>query len=309
MKHNFLLTRRLLWVFLLFFWGGVTSQAFAAVEGSASNNTCQSAQDLGAVSLPFILDGNLDGAVNPDIDFYRITGTPGSYITVNLQGVDSQKGTLQDPHLGVFNSSCQLVQTGSDNSVTNSRDPKIRVLVPNDGIIILASTQCCDTEFNLGGNGTYQFSMQALGTINSISGRMVSASTGLPVPGAPDLTWIELAYVGIDPLIPVQVFPDSSGKFTITSETFGQPLPIGNYQITAMTSDISDFDPGETISFSVTQQGQSFNVGDIGLIELPRFSVKSVSGRVIDAVTGNALRGNLEPFVFVTLYQCRENFQ
>jgi hypothetical protein len=177
MKHNFLLTRRFLWVFLLFFWGGVTSQAFAAVEGSAPNNTCASAQDLGAIALPFILDGNLDGAVVPDVDYFKITGTPGSYITVNLQGVDSQKGTLQDPHLGVFDSSCQLpaVQIGSDNSATNSRDPKIRILFPNDGVIILATTQCCDSDFNVGGNGSYQFSMQALGTINSISGRMVSA--------------------------------------------------------------------------------------------------------------------------------------
>jgi hypothetical protein len=132
----------------------------------------------------------------------------------------------------------------------------------------------------------------------------VSASTGLPVPGDPRTALgINLEYVGIDPVIGVQVFPDSSGLFTITS-IFGQPLPIGNYRVTANASDATDFDTGETISFSVTQQGQSFNVGDVGLIELPSFSVKSISGRVIDAITGKALKGNMEPFVSVLLIKC-----
>src|SRR4029079_14058694 len=39
------------------------------------NTSCQTAQDAGAVSGPFVMDGNLDSSGAPDVDFFRFSGT------------------------------------------------------------------------------------------------------------------------------------------------------------------------------------------------------------------------------------------
>src|SRR5689334_1499246 len=80
------------------------------------NNTCTIAQDVGAVSLPFSLNGSLDTPpATPDVDFFRFTVTPSATVQVDLEGQATGKGTLPDPLVGVFSSSCASLAV-DDNS-------------------------------------------------------------------------------------------------------------------------------------------------------------------------------------------------
>jgi hypothetical protein len=54
--------------------------------------------------------------------------------------------------------------------------------IPADGLFVLAATLCCDNEFLGGGLGTYRLSLTSLLVIGSISGRVVDALTGTPLP-------------------------------------------------------------------------------------------------------------------------------
>jgi Tol biopolymer transport system component len=123
---------------------------------------CVAAQDFGAATLPFALDGSLDGFPLPggDVDFLRFTGTPNTAVRVDLEGQATGKGTLSDPFLGLFDSGCNLITTSDDNGVNlNSR---LTATIPSDGVYILAVTACCDGGFNQGGNGTYQLNIQQI---------------------------------------------------------------------------------------------------------------------------------------------------
>jgi hypothetical protein len=72
--------------------------------------TCFTAQDVGPVALPFTLEGGLIPTIQTpmDIDFFRFTDTPGSIVRVDLEGQDTEQGTLEDPLLGAWDSACNL---------------------------------------------------------------------------------------------------------------------------------------------------------------------------------------------------------
>jgi len=126
------------------------------------NNVCLAPQDLGAVTLPFSLDGSLDGSPLPsgDVDFLRFTGTPNTAVRVDLEGQATGKGTLGDPVLGFFDSGCNLIAINDDNgSTANSR---LAVTIPSDGVYIMAVTRFPDFGFDQGGTGTYQLNIQAI---------------------------------------------------------------------------------------------------------------------------------------------------
>ena len=137
----------------------------ASVQGPdvEPNNTCPTAQGLGAIALPFTLNGSLDGSPLPgggDVDFVRFTGAPNTAVRVDLEGQSTGQGTLGDPFLGWFDAGCNLIATNDDNGSTlNSR---LVVTIPNDGVVILAVTRCCDGGFDQGGTGTYQLNIQAI---------------------------------------------------------------------------------------------------------------------------------------------------
>ena len=52
------------------------------------NNVCSAPQNLGTVTLPFTIDGSLDGSPLPtgDVDFFRVAGTPNAAVRVDLEG-------------------------------------------------------------------------------------------------------------------------------------------------------------------------------------------------------------------------------
>lgn len=137
----------------------------ASVQGPdvEPNTTCSTALDFGGIVLPFTLNGSLDGSPLPgggDVDFVRFTGTPNAAARVDLEGQATGQGTLSDPFLGWFDSGCNFLAYDDDNGEgVNSR---LTITIPNDGVVILAVTRCCDFSFDQGGNGTYQLNIQAI---------------------------------------------------------------------------------------------------------------------------------------------------
>jgi hypothetical protein len=151
------------WTLAVLVLGGVLG-LFPSVYGQGveqePNHPCPAAQAFGAVSLPFAVDGSLDSTPDsPDLDFLSFTGTPGAAVRVDLEGAATGSGTLPDPYLGFFDSTCQLVAANDDYQSLNSR---LLLTVPADGIFILGATQCCDSEFLGGGLGTYRMTIAPL---------------------------------------------------------------------------------------------------------------------------------------------------
>jgi hypothetical protein len=116
---------------------GNIPMTFAQNTEVEPNHPCPTAQDFGAVALPFTLDGSLDSTPeSPDVDFFRFTGTPGSVVRVDLEGQATGKGTLGDPFLGFFDAGCNLIASNDDSGGTlNSR---LVLTIPADGVFILA---------------------------------------------------------------------------------------------------------------------------------------------------------------------------
>ena len=128
------------------------SLAFGQGTDVEPNNTCASAQDLGAIDPGFTVEGSLDGA---DVDYFRFTGVPNAEITVDYEGEATGKGTLSDPLLGLFDSSCNLIDLNDDNG--DNLNSRLTFPVPADGIFILAATSFEDFGFTGDGccSGSY----------------------------------------------------------------------------------------------------------------------------------------------------------
>src|SRR5688572_19639814 len=163
--------------------GGVLANVRpASAQETEPNDPCSAAQDVGDVALPFTLSGSLDSTeADPDVDFFLFSGAPGSVLRVDLEGSATGKGTLDDPLLGFFDSGCNLINLNDDSGGTlNSR---LAVTIPDDGIFILAASAFPDFEFLGGGVGTYEITVAPFLAIGSISGRVVDALSGDPLPG------------------------------------------------------------------------------------------------------------------------------
>jgi hypothetical protein len=232
------------------------------------NNSCQAAQDVGNVSEPFVLDGNLDSSQAPDIDFFQFTGTPGLSVTVDHEGQDTGSGTLSDPLLGFFDSNCNLVAFNDDTVGLNSQ---LVITVPQDGVFIFAATSYPDFGFTGGGNGSYQLTVTPIQTISSISGRVADFQTGSPLRGdAAPFAFVQLIRCGGFGCFYVTGQPTGSdGRFHFTGDSNGAPLPVGDYMLVLsasqyLTSQVGPFTVGE---------GEDRDIGEIRLTSYPvRFS-------------------------------------
>jgi len=235
------------------------------------NNPCPQAQNLGAIQLPFSLTGNLAStSAGGDVDFFRFIGTPGALVRIDLEGAPTSQGTLDDPYLGAFDSSCNLILANDDFQSLNSR---ITIAIPPDGVLIVGATRCCDGTFLNGGNGTYRLSISAFAAIRSISGRTVDAVTHEVLPGssAPPFSSVRLlrceAGTCLDVLPPQPV--GSDGRFQFSRDLSGQLLPAGSYQVIATANEYQaeQTDPVEVF------EGEDRDLGDIALEPFPvRFS-------------------------------------
>ena len=241
----------------------------AAATGTETepNNSCQTAQDVGAVPLPFVLDGNLDSTVEPDIDFYRFNGTPGDLISIDHEGEPTGKGTLADPLLAFFDSSCNLLAVNNDTSSANAR---IEIPIPADGIFVLGATAYPDFALTGGGNGSYQITVARIPLLGSIKGR-ITDSFGNPLRGDAD----PFAFVRLLRCDEFGCFDvnsqatDSEGRFLFETDLNGAPLRAGTYQLIVTAYQFRD---RESEQFAVGE-ADDLEVGDFALTSYPvRFS-------------------------------------
>lgn len=146
--------------------------------------------------------------------------------------------------------------------------------------------------FQVGGSGqagTIQFN---LAEVLPITGRVIDAVTGAPLPGnAPPFALVTLQRVcgdGCFEFVNSQ-YTDGDGRFLFDSYYYGAPLSEGNYrlEIAANLYLPAQFGPFE---FS----GATLDLGDV-----PISPPSTIRGRAVDADTGNPLAGTS-----VTLYRC-----
>jgi hypothetical protein len=266
------------------------------------NDPCPSAQNFGPISLPWALNGNLDSSVDPDVDFFRIRGTPGMAVRIDLEGQSTGQGTLPDPYLGAFDSDCNLIAADDDGG--DNVNSRLDLPVPANGLLILGVTECCDGGFQGGGNGTYLLSVQESTAIGSITGRLIDALTGLGIPGYyPVYGRAELRLcLSADCASSEDVassYVDDESRFSFVENYFGEPLEPGRYEVRAFAERYEEQLVGP---FDVAS-GQSYDVGDIALTPIP--TIGSIAGRVIDAVTGEPLVA-LVDYAYVDLLLCTD---
>lgn len=228
------------------------------------NNSCQTAQDLGAVPLPITMDGNLDSSLAPDIDFYRFTGTPGAPLVIDHEGEATGKGTLFDPLLGAFDSACNLIAANDDSTSLNSH---LVVTIPDDGVVILAATAFPDHEFVGGGNGTYQLTLTTYTPLGSISGIVTDAESGAPLPGdIPPFANAFLQQCDDFGCFDISWQPTASdGSFRFERDFNGARLPAGDYVVVAGAEQYR-FQYTERVTVA---EGEALDVGVIGLTPFP----------------------------------------
>jgi hypothetical protein len=242
--------------------------AFAQGSEVESNNTCPTAQNFGAVTLPFTVEGALETPPEtPDVDFFRFTGTPGTAVQVDLEGAQTGKGTLPDPFLGLFDSNCNLLAANDDAVGLNSR---LQFALPSDGVFILAATSCCDGGFtgDGGSSGSYQLTITPLLVAESVSGRIVDAVSGTPLRGDVfPFALVELRRCQDNECFEVvnAQNTNSEGRFRFSSDFNGFPLTVGRYQVVAFAE---QFEQGQTAPFDLGE-GVDREIGDLLLTPLP----------------------------------------
>jgi hypothetical protein len=244
------------------------SQAFAQAVEVEPNDTCVEAQDIGPIDVAaaaFSLQGSLDTPPEePDVDFFRFSAAPGAQLVANHEGEATGAGTLPDPLLGLFDSDCNLLASNDDFGGTlNSR---LRFDVPPDGVFVLAATGFPDFDFtgSGGSSGTYQLTIfPPPPSIGSISGRIVDAVTGEPLPGnEPPFASAELLRCEDDVCSAVNSQNvDGEGRFRFEQDFNGEPLSVGTYLVRAFAN---EFEQAETDPFEVAE-GEDVDLGDIPL--------------------------------------------
>ena len=274
MKRNNLIQQAALAI--LFALAGILGSPSAALAQAVDlepNSTCSTAQNLGQLTATVTINGSIDSILAvSDVDFYRLTGTPGQRIIIDLEGQSTGGGTLADPFLGAFNSFCNLIAINDDNGV--SLNARLQMTIPFDGIIILAATSCCDSGFSVGGSGlgSYTLTVVPVPIAGSISGRIVDAVDGTPLSGtAPPFAFVQLnrcSSFGCFEFVNSQS-ADSAGRFRFDRDFSGAPLLVGTYQVTASAE---QYQQGRTAQFNVGQ-GEDRDIGNLALSSFPvRFS-------------------------------------
>lgn len=268
------------------------------------NSSCLSAQDLGAAALPVTVSGSLDTPPStPDVDFYRFAGTPGELIVIDQAGSASGAGTLADPFVGVYSSSCsRIAYADNDPTGGNWLDARLEVQVPADGVFVVAASGAYDWDFSGQGegSGSYTLTVRRVPVAEAIGGRLVDAETGAPVAGA-----------SIDIVRCVEGFCSWTSGTTYTGEdgtfrfdkaggTVWDPvLRAGEYKIVVYPPQGYQSLPAP--HFEVAE-GQDLHVGDLALSPLE--IVGSIRGRLVDAQTGAPVVAGPVLYASVELQAC-----
>jgi hypothetical protein len=200
------------------------------------NQPCSAAQVIGSPGpLPATVAGSV-GPVQPDVDFFRFTGGPGTRLRADLQGSSSGMGTLSDPYLGLFDSACNLLAISDDFLGLDSR---LDFVVPADGVYILAASSCCDPEFTGGGGSTGSYTLRISAPplpIGGIRGSIVDAVTGAPLVGdSPPFARANLFRCsgGFCDQIVASTSTGGDGGFLFETDFGGTPLEPGSFRVDA----------------------------------------------------------------------------
>lgn len=264
----------------------------ANAQESEPNDSCAASQDLGAVTLPLSLTGSLG---SPDVDFFRTLIS-----TTNASGtavIDLEALEGMDTVLGVFGSDCSLLAADDDSGA--GLNSQIRINIPGDGVLIIAATSYSDFGFTGAGSysGPYRLSIREEGHAVAVSGRVIDAGSGAPVPFAS--VFLSRCLFGFCSEFIGQSSTDSQGGFRFDGNFLF--LPSGDYQITVGANNYES-----TTNFFFLAAGEDLNLGDIALQRIPM--VSSIFGRVADSFTGAPLSGSSIPFAWVELLFCDPSF-
>ncbi len=270
------------------------AMGLASAQEIEPNNTCAEAQNLTGSPLPIVLPGSLDG-VPADVDFFLFSAEPGSRVVFELAGAEAGAGSLENPYLGIFDSSCNLFALSDRQSNLSVR---IQLIVPWDGLLTAGVTQCCDNFFEGLGEGSYQLSLSEVPAAGSISGRIIASETGDPLPWAE----VELLHCPTETICGVIArLTTFDGLFRFETNHFGEPLPVGTYKVfaAAFLRETGEFGP-----FGVAED-EHVDLGDLPLVRVR--VIGSIQGRAVDALSGEVVPGSFTwPFSFVYLLRCRD---
>ena len=269
--------------------GGAARAQTAEVE---PNHPCTAAQNVPSANGALTLTGRRDSG---DVDFFRLSGPPGAMMIVDLEGAGTGAGTLPDGFLGAFSTDCASLLAADDDSGFGL-DPRLLVSIPVDGSLVLAVTSFPDFSFTGAGGaaGTYRLRTSVESVTGELSGRMVDAETGQPV----RFVDVEVArcFEGSCGFPSQSGFTDEDGRFRIQSDVFFL-MTGGLYELTARHFSFEPF------SRLIEIHGKTdIDLGDLPLQPIPALS--SISGRVVDAATGQPLAGHAPPHALVLLRRC-----
>lgn len=244
---------------------GVVSLGLAQGVDGEPNNSCVQAQTVapGPVALPFSITGSLDTPpAVADVDFFKISAPPGSVVKVHHEGAPTNKGTLQDPYLGLFDGACNLLQVNDDAGTT--ANASLQFAVPASGLFVIAATSWDDANFTGQGEGggTYQITVSPPPPpIGSINGRALDAVTGMPLSGvnaptaAADL--FKCSAEDCSENVASQSLTEQ-GQFMFNEDFEGFPLEVGRYRVEILADQYEQVSIGP---FAVAQ-GQNLSLGD-----------------------------------------------
>ena len=245
----------------------LSSQALAQAIDIEPNDSCVAAQDVGAVDGDdlLIVTGSLDTPPEePDVDFFRLQAPPGVTLVAELDGEATGQGTLPDPFLGAFDADCDLIDINDDAGTLNSR---LLIVVPDDGVIILAASSFPDDEFTGAGDtsGSYELSIsQAPPPIGSIAGRVVDATSGLPLSGrSAPFAFVALLRCDAEECLELvaEEAAGRGGRFRFERDLADRPLLAETYQVIAVAD---EFEETATEPFDVAED-EDVDLGDIAL--------------------------------------------
>jgi hypothetical protein len=292
MKHHNqqLLLRILLIVGSVISYGFISTVAAEGID-IEPNNACKAAQDMGEITLPFVIDGRLENTLETnDIDFFKFTGQPGSLVKVDYKSIVGVN-TDFDPYLGLFNVQCNLLDFNDDKiipginnnsnhntnvhgSTRSETDSRLQFIIPDNGVFILSASSCCDANFNGNGNtnGNYQITIvdtSPISFIESITGRVVVVvPNDVAIPAVVIETHIDVSLLRcLDDRCKqlMSVRTDTDGQFRFDQDFNGNPLITGLYQIQVIGRNRDHVQIYESATSDLFEVGDSenFDTGDI----------------------------------------------
>jgi 5-hydroxyisourate hydrolase-like protein (transthyretin family) len=284
------LSARLAAIALLFL--GISLPARAQVVETEPNSSCPAAHDLGTLAGLLTITGSLDTPpATPDVDFYRIAGTPGDLVQIDMQGQASSLGTLENPFLGAFNSACGL-RGYIDDGGELYPESRMETVIPADGALVIGATSSYDATFTgQGGSaGSYTMTVRRVPLALGIGGRIVNGRTGQPVENA----WVYLSRCQdggcSGPGGSMVTGPDGAFRFAPGSYSLNESiLRAGEYLLFVHVGPSY-----QQLNLRVQlAEGQDLDLGGVALGPVP--VIGSIQGRIVDAQTGEALTGETLP--------------